>query len=121
TYFKARQDVDHLYSMNTNYRSTKPMIDAMNRFFLPPVAEGQFDTFHYLDAKDRIDYLPVDAPKNSEKGQLILNGVENAPITITETANKTVIAEATAQQCLDLLINSEHSIFDKETKQQRNI
>src|SRR5690606_32253848 len=33
SYLRAATKVDNLYSMNTNYRSTKDMIDAANNFF----------------------------------------------------------------------------------------
>ncbi|PZP42621.1 MAG: hypothetical protein DI598_16740, partial [Pseudopedobacter saltans] len=62
TYFKARSQVDKVYHMNVNYRSSESAVSAMNRFFKPV---QDFDTFLYNDQVDGINYMPVETPTNS--------------------------------------------------------
>ncbi len=54
TYFKARDAVKHLYSMNHNYRSSAQMIEGMNQFFLP---QDGFDTFFFEQQDNAIHYI----------------------------------------------------------------
>jgi len=59
TYFKAKKQVEHLWTMNVNYRSTGPYIEAMNHFFKE---DATLKTFHY--EHDEIQYHAV---QSSEK------------------------------------------------------
>lgn len=118
TYFKARNEVDNLYSMNVNYRSTHRLIEALNRFFLP---EEDFDTFHFSDSKERFDYHRVDAPEDDGKGKLVLNGEECVPVSIRTCKTKPAVSSDLTDIILDLLTNEKHSIYDSETKMQRKI
>lgn len=118
TYFKARNDVDFLYGMNINYRSTADLIEAMNQFFLPT---DSFDTFYYGNADEKISYFPVEAPATDSKGFLVFNNEKVAPITFFEQRNKAAIAQNVADQTLDLLTNAAHGIVDGKTNIKKQI
>lgn len=116
TYFKAKEAVDNLYSMNQNFRSAANYIEAMNEFFLP--SEG-FDTFHFEGAADSIDYIRVDSPANNTKGNLYYGDQVESAISIRTFGNNGDICQAAAAQVLDLLTNNDLFI-NKETGK-RNI
>ena len=120
TYFKARAEVKNLYSMNYNYRSIGNLNTALNRFFLP---NEDFDTFHFLDndKEKRIDYHPVSTPDEDSKGVLLLNQTEPVPLVVIKRPNNGEIYADVANRVLDLLTNSNHQIFDKETHSMRRI
>ncbi len=118
TYFKARNSVENIFEMNTNYRSTAPLIQAMNQFFLP---NEDFDTFRFIDEKDKINYIKVDAPSKSDKGSLLIDNQECLPISITNFPNKDEVFVGVAQQVLDLLTSEKHSIYDKKSDKNRKI
>ena len=67
TYLRASREVDRLYGMNFNYRSSESMIEAMNDFFLP---EAGFDTFACGREENQITYKKVESPRPNNKGQL---------------------------------------------------
>jgi len=100
TYFKARSSVQRLYTMNHNYRSSAPMIAAMNRFFQP--AE-EFDTFYFREEKERIDYMDVDSPEGQERGVIMNGKKEEPPISVMKFSNKEELLEAVAAQTAQLL------------------
>ena len=121
TYFRACNDVDNLYEMNVNYRSTKDFIDAMNQFFLP---NENFDTFNFENEEKgegrekakhhKIEYTVVESPKNNTKGQLTFGGERVIPISINTQSNKTKIATEVAMQVADLLSNEGFKINDRK-------
>lgn len=114
TYFKAKEKVNKLYSMNVNYRSSAPFIQAMNDFFLP---EKDFDTFYFnssvpsesgvehaeKDALSRISYFPVEAPEKQKKGKLKRGEFPAIPLLIQEVENKEQVNLAVVAQLMDLL------------------
>jgi exodeoxyribonuclease V beta subunit len=110
TYFKAFNEVDNRYEMNTNYRSGDGIIKAQNSFFKP---KEDFDTFYFDDADDAIEYTLVDAPENNEKGTLQLNGEPVTPISIFENKNNGEIITAVASTVIDLLGNEEYALVEK--------
>lgn len=116
TYFKARDAVKHLYSMNHNYRSSAQMIEGMNQFFLP--APG-FDTFFFEQQENAIDYIPVDSPVPNTKGWLQQAGVAGAPFTIFSLPKKSLLLDAMAAQVALLLQDTSYQIAKKEER--RNI
>ncbi|SHM61842.1 DNA helicase/exodeoxyribonuclease V, beta subunit [Chitinophaga jiangningensis] len=107
TYFSARNNVQHLYNMNYNRRSSEPMIRAMNQFFMP---SPDFDTFCFKDEKDSIEYINVDSPENNNKGLLYKAAQPDIPITIYEGGNKSEIAAAVAAQIGHLLMDPGYHI-----------
>lgn len=113
TYFKARERVDALYSMNENYRSSALLIPAMNSFFLP---EKDFDTFYFGAAADSIKYQEVDSPLTNKKGLLTKEGEAEVPISIFNCPKKDKIIEAVAAQVALLLSPNTFSI-NKEAQQ----
>lgn len=109
TYFRARNSVERLYSMNHNYRSSAPMIRAMNRFFLP--AEG-FDTFYFREEAERIDYKDVDSP-GEHRGVIMRGKKEEAPISVMKFPNKDDLLNAVAAQTAQLLQKDGYAIGPK--------
>lgn len=96
TYFKARTDVNNLYSMNHNYRSSILMIEAMNRFF------SFDDAFYFEESGDSIKYMNVETPSPNTKGDLQLDGENVSPINLTFHGNKADILEAVTDQVVEL-------------------
>ncbi|HSB93097.1 MAG TPA: exodeoxyribonuclease V subunit beta [Flavitalea sp.] len=82
TYFKARKGVDNVYAMNVNYRSSAAYIHSMNEFL------SIDDTFLFKGESDGIEYVNVQAPGDSHKGELLLQGAPMRPITIVDAVNK---------------------------------
>jgi exodeoxyribonuclease V beta subunit len=111
TYFKARDKVTHLYSMNNNYRSSAPLIDAMNVFFLPT---PDFDTFYFAHEAKAISYIPVKSPEPNTKGLLFKNGAPDAAFSIFKLDNNKALHEAVAAQVAGLLQPDLYSIHKNE-------
>ncbi|HUH18739.1 UvrD-helicase domain-containing protein [Albibacterium sp.] len=106
TYFKASNEVDTKYGMNHNYRSSAPLIEAMNLFFKP---SDDFDTFYYQGEKEGIVYHHVDSPGNG-KGALLYTGQIDFPITIIESNLADERYQAVVDQIIQLLDNNDHLI-----------
>lgn len=117
TYFKAYKEVENIYQMNENFRSSSSMIDAMNQFFLP--APG-FDTFFFKNSLDAINYVKVTSPSSNKKGRMLKGGEEMVPITITRLPNKQSITETLRAEVIDLLTNKHYAITGKDGHE-RNI
>ncbi len=107
TYFKAKEEVAELYTMNTNFRSSAPLIEAMNVFFQPQPA---FDTFYFGDAPEAILYHQVESPKPNGKGVLSIQGVPAVPVTITSSKNNPEILQAVVAQVAGLLSDPGYKI-----------
>ncbi|MFB6456425.1 exodeoxyribonuclease V subunit beta [Chitinophaga sp. Hz27] len=107
TYFSARNNVQHLYNMNFNRRSSEPLIRAMNQFFMP---SPDFDTFQFSDEQDSIQYIHVDSPPDNNKGLLYHHEKPEIPIAIYEGSNKPEIAAAVAAQVGHLLMDPGYHI-----------
>lgn len=116
TYFMARSAVDKRYSMNVNYRSAAPLIEAMNRFFLP---EPDFDTFYFGNNVDNIRYFPVESPETERKGLLLYQGRPDIPLSVFEGKNKDAIQYGVAKQIQALLTDADYQIT--ENSHQRRI
>ncbi|NIG56725.1 exodeoxyribonuclease V subunit beta [Chitinophaga sp. Cy-1792] len=110
TYFSARNNVQHLYSMNFNRRSSEPMIRAMNQFFMPSPG---FDTFQFSDEQDSIQYIQVGSPADNKKGLIYHGETPEIPVTIYEGSNKPEIAAAVAAQIGHLLMDANYRIQPK--------
>ena len=102
TYFEARNSVQHLYSMNHNFRSSATMIQAMNTFFKPT---PDFDTFCFSNQQDSIDYIDVESPEEQRKGLLYHGEQQETPITIYESKTKQEIPNGVAAQVTQLLVD----------------
>ena len=116
TYFAASDAVSNLYSMNENFRSSAPMIAAMNYFFKPT---ADFDTFYFNGANHAINYIAVASPTNNTKGVLYQHAAVAKPITITTQANNKNIEANVALHVVELLQNNKYQILQNNT--QRNI
>lgn len=114
TYFKAAREVSNKYGMNHNYRSSAPLIEAMNLFFKP---SADFDTFYYQGEKEGIVYHDVDSPKNG-KGVFLNKDEEDFPITIFENKGseeryQTVVAQ------IALLLEGKDYLIEKNGQKRR--
>lgn len=107
TYFEAKENVDHVYGMNQNYRSSESLISAMNQFFQP---EEDFDTFHFQGATSAIDYIEVDSPNPNTKGNLLIGNKRDVSISISEAKKNDLIIIAAVGQVIDLLTPGRYSI-----------
>lgn len=118
TYFEARRNVDRQYSMQTNYRSSKNLVEALNHFFLP--REG-FDTFNYKThegsgEQSAIEYIPVTTPKNSKKGEITYGEETIVPVTVYADKNKDNIRAEVVKQISELLNNDAYNINGRRIK-----
>ena len=69
--------------MNTNHRSTKAYINAMNEFFQP---DPNFDTFSFKDDPNiakAIEYIKVGSPNPNTKGELQCAGKPMKPLKVS--------------------------------------
>ena len=108
TYFKASNTVTNKYGMNTNYRSSKQVIEAQNVFFKPT---ADFDTFYFGAASNAILYTNVAAPLTNEN-MLLLNGKPTTPINIYENKNNDAIMEDVVANVIELLTNPAYTIIE---------
>jgi len=111
TYFKAGNEVSKRYGMNINYRSSDGIILAQNEFFKP---QDDFDTFHFSDAADAIEYVNVEPPANNEKGNLFYGTNEVIPITFFSNDNIEDIIDTTVATVIELLSNPEYQLKEKD-------
>lgn len=116
TYFKAAAAVNNRYSMNTNFRSSNQVIKALNHFFVP---EEGFDTFYFKDAPGNIEYISVDAPEDSKKGELLYNDEPITPVIIHSGNSQRNITFNTVSTVIELLQDTGYTLPDGETR--RNI
>jgi exodeoxyribonuclease V beta subunit len=107
TYFKAQEQVEHLYSMNNNYRSSASYIEAMNLFFKP---QDDFDTFHFQEAQSAIEYIHVDSPDPNTKGELYYENRVDVPMSIVTAPKKDDLCDAVTAQVIELLSSDAYSI-----------
>ena len=118
TYFKAKNEgVDRVLAMNTNYRSSASMIEALNLFYKP---SPDFDTFHFEGSADSIEYIQVHTPTTAENHFFQYNGKSVPSLSIIDDLqNKDEIQRATAAQVAELLRDDYEICIDgKPTKLQ---
>src|SRR5690606_7022822 len=115
TYFKASHEVDHIYGMNQNYRSSESFIKAMNLFFLP---EEDFDTFYFCFKTDVINYILFDSRKPNRKVTFLTGETEEIPITIFENKLADDLYRTVSAQIIQLLSDERYQI-DKQGKTRR--
>ena len=96
--------------MNTNYRSSNNFIEAMNQFFLP---EEGFDTFCFSAESGEVDYIKVEPPVSTLKGELYKNKVPDIPITVYANPNNGSIIQTVAAQIAQLLDSEQYTIEEK--------
>lgn len=117
TYFEAKNNVgERIYSMKTNFRSGKNIIDKLNHFFLP---NPDFDTFNFPDktSPNRISYINVDAKKTSL--DVTKNGEIESGLQLWSGSKNEVLINKAVQLTHQLLTDASYQI--KEGKKKRNI
>lgn len=88
TYFEARTAVNNVYTMNTNFRSTKRLIGGLNELFdessfvANDKGTGVFCNEENGTEEKRIQYNEVEAFENTKPTTCCLNNKEETPITI---------------------------------------
>jgi len=104
TYFKASDEVDKIYGMETNYRSSANLIEAMNAFFTGN-QKPNFDTFYTYNGNGHtIDYIEVNAKK--EACQISIEGqVEKSLIIYKDYTNDSDICSHVGNKIVKLLKN----------------
>lgn len=109
TYFMARHLVRHVYTMNTNYRSSASVIDGLNHFFLP---EENFDTFAFDQSADAIKYWHVKA-NNTLKSSVRADWYQQKPILYTACKDKQTVMNSCLHH-LKLLLESNTELYIKD-------
>lgn len=108
TYLSSYDDVDYMYSMNTNFRSSPELLAALNRFFLPT---DDFDTFYFPNQKASIKYVNVDAnPRFPADRNLYYKGEKHTPVIIESCNKNEDILHALTSKILRLLTNKDYTI-----------
>ena len=110
TYFNAKNSVQNLHLMNTNYRSTEEYIKAMNNFFLPT---PNFDTFYFNNdptIPNAISYINVGSPNPNTKGQLLCKGKTIQPILVSENENKKCLRKSVKGIITDLFTTGKYTV-----------
>lgn len=113
TYFNARNNVKTRYSMNQNYRSSVPLISAMNLFFKP---KEDFDTFYFEGEENSIDYIDVDSPPDNKKGFLYEGGELSVPVSVFLLPKAEELVAAAGAQVAMLLKEDAYSIGEKDER-----
>lgn len=108
TYFTARNQVRHVYTMNTNYRSSVSVVNGLNHFFKP---SDDFDTFSFLKAKDAIHYWPV-ASSQSQDQSIKADWYHQKPIFYASCEDKSQVLN-TLLHDLKQLLTSDIQILHK--------
>jgi len=107
TYFQARNDVRRRFDMNVNFRSSTPLIEAMNDFFLPVPG---FDTFSFPDEANKISYTKVQSPADNKKGTLLYDGIDDVPVSLFSADKKETVMYGVALQIQALLTDEKYVI-----------
>lgn len=120
TYLKARNTVDTIYEMNSNFRSSPRMIAAMNAFFLPT---DNFDAFAFAEEEDGIRYISVQAPSNKDlpknippqelPSTFLSKDPSEGVIRVVNSKNKEAAFEALSLQVATLLTDPNLKILEE--------
>ena len=109
TYFRAAEEVNHIYRMNINYRSSENYIHAMNTFFC---ADESVDVFHW----QQMVYYPVGAPAEKKKsGGLFFDNTSLAPLRIMGCSTNDIIRQSVISLVQHLLLDPRFTIQKDQT------
>jgi exodeoxyribonuclease V beta subunit len=110
TYLRARTSAQQpMWTLGTNYRSTQPLVDAVNRVFAFADTHGD-GAFAFGRGKDALPFFPVHARGRSD--QLMLDGqplppmqlaVQEGDEAISGTAYTDLMARHAASRLVELL------------------
>jgi len=110
TYIQAKQEAQYSHSLDTNYRSTKTMVGAVNAVFSQHKQSFIFD--------ESIPFIPVDA--NDKAHYLFLNDEASCALSWMyvntnhkEIKNKSALTEYMAQGCAEEIANLLNATTDK--------
>ena len=105
TYLNARQDSDDIHSLSTNWRSTKPMVEAINHLFSRTSIFGD----------ENIHYTPNTPSANTTSMQLVIDNEMPAPCRISflqgeklsKTQARTLCMADAGENIVELLTSSD--------------
>lgn len=109
TYFKARDFVDKIWEMNTNFRSTQKYIDSLNSFF-----NLTDDPFFFKGEEQSIEYINVCASPLSAKIPFTENDVELNGISVIAASENYKNADSAVSIIEQLLIDDKFKINSKK-------
>lgn len=101
TYKTARDEVNNVYTMNSNFRSTSRLIDALNCFFSLGNA--------FLDPKIR--YIPVGA--GTKRQEMREQGAQAVPVNICQYKKLEDLQDKVCGKVVELLSSNKYSIPSK--------
>jgi exodeoxyribonuclease V beta subunit len=116
TYLKAKDSVNRLFGMNKSFRSSEPLINALNKFFLP---KENFDTFHFGESLAGIRFHPVESPNPNSKGLLWKDGEPEVPVSIHSCAKNEDVQDAVVSQVFEMLVTDRYQLGPEGAK--RNV
>lgn len=109
TYFKAKEDANEYqrYSLNYNFRSSKPMIEAVNKFFSNSKNPFSINELTFSNAK-----FPLSKDENEHR--LMLNGQEEEALQVVQIESedtsingiRNAIAKSISSEIFDLLTSN---------------
>lgn len=94
TYLRATRNVAHSFSLPTNYRSEKKLVEGVNKMFA--ARENAF-------VLEQIRFSPVGGSNRAERQPFSHNGRRQPPLCVWMTDNPSEIPEAIAGEVLRLL------------------
>ena len=106
-YLAARNHMDNIFTMNTNYRSAKPLLNDLNTLLKPT---SDFDTFHYQNETDRIDYHFVEGPEDNHKPFLVYEEKAFGSITGYKSGKAEMIPDEIAILVQNLLKSGRYKL-----------
>ncbi|MFO7862854.1 MAG: UvrD-helicase domain-containing protein [Salinivirgaceae bacterium] len=104
TYKAATADVNHIYTMDQNYRSTHALVEAMNDFYSPVTNAFQ---------DEEIRYEEVSSGKNEE--EIKREGKEELPISLINCKIADEIVEQVACR-VHALLTQNYTIYNRAIK-----
>jgi exodeoxyribonuclease V beta subunit len=102
--------------MNRSFRSSKPLISALNQFFLP---KENFDTFHFGESMEGIRFYPVESPEPNAKGLFWKDEKADIPVSIFSCENNGEVQDAVVAQVFEMLVTDRYQLGPEDAK--RNV
>lgn len=84
TYFKAKSDVDHIYTLPRNYRSAPALVQAVNHLFDDSRFTAKENAFCFPIDNPQIEHLPIQAVKDFKDYLTFKEQVIKNPFYINE-------------------------------------
>ncbi len=93
TYFRAKQEVDTIYNLDKNYRSTKNLVNAVNELFDSSNTHEGLNPFYFNTNDCQIEHIPIIA-HNEEVNYLRFNDeIVEKPFYVNQFSDLETIAD----------------------------